>query len=72
MHTQILPDKKPLIFTIHARPILIKMNALTHYGLDTTLLRKAIAKRFNVKGILHNLTVTSALSKSDKIDSGFV
>ena len=41
-------------------------------GSDTTFLRKDIAKRLNPEGSQHQLTVTSALSKSDKIDSAIV
>ena len=50
----------------------IETNAPLDYGSDTTLLRKDIAKRLNVGGILQHVTVTSALSKSDKYDSAIV
>ena len=60
------------LFTIHAGPTSIDANALTHYGSNATLLGKAIAKILNVQGTLQHLTVTSALSKSDKIDSTIV
>ena len=67
VHTQIVPHKKPHFFIIHAGPISTETNALVHYGSDTTL-GKYIAKRLNVEGTLQYLTVTSTLSKSDKID----
>ena len=38
-------------------------------GSDTTFLRKDIARRLNLEVIQQQLTVTSALSKSGKIDS---
>ena len=41
-------------------------------GSETTLLRKNIAKRLNLEGSQQQLTVTSALSKSGKIDSTIV
>ena len=41
-------------------------------GSDTTFLRKDIARRLNLKVIQQQLTVTSALSKSGKIDSAIV
>ena len=43
-----------------------------HYGSDKTFLGKDIAKILNIEGTLQHLTVTSALSKSDKIDSTIV
>ena len=41
-------------------------------GSDTTLLIENIAKRLNLEGTQQQLTVTSTLSKSDKIDSAIV
>ena len=72
VHIQIVPHKKPHFFIIHARPISIETDAPIHYGSDTTFLGKDIVERLNVEGTLHHSTVTSALSKSDKIDSALV
>ena len=63
---------KSHLFTIHTGPISIDANALTHYGSDTTFLGKDIAIILNVEDTLQHLTVTSALSKSDKIYSTIV
>ena len=53
-------------------PLSVETNALLDCGSDTTLLRMDIAKRLNLEGSQQQLTVTSALSKSDKIDSAIV
>ena len=53
-------------------PLSVETNALLDCGSDTTLLRKDIAKRLNLEGSQQQLLVTSALSKSDKIDSAIV
>ena len=47
----------------------IETNALLDCGSDTTLLRKDIAQRLNLKGKQEKLSVTSALSRSHNIDS---
>ena len=50
----------------------VETNALLKCGSDTTLLRKEIAKRLNIESTQQHLIVTSALSKSDKINSAIV
>ena len=50
----------------------IETNALLDWGSDTTLLRKDIAQRLNLKGKQEKLSVTSALSRSHDIDSATV
>ena len=50
----------------------IETNALLDCGSDTTLLRKDIAQRLNLKGKQEKLSVTSALSRSNNIDSATV
>ena len=50
----------------------VETNALLKCGSDTTLLRKEIAKRLNLEGTQQHLIVTSALSKSDIINSAIV
>ena len=52
--------------------IFIESNALLDCGSDTTLLRKDIAERLNLKRKLERLSVTSALSRSHNIDSAIV
>ena len=47
----------------------IETNALLDCGSDTTLLRKDIAQRLNLKGKQEKLSVTSALSRSHNIHS---
>ena len=53
-------------------PLSVKTNPLFDCGSDTTLLRKDIAKRLNLQGRQQQLTGTSTLSKSDKIDSAII
>ena len=50
----------------------IETNALLDCGSDTTLFRKGIAQRLNLKGKQEKLSVTSALSRSHDIDSATV
>ena len=57
---------------ISSGPLSVETNALLDCGSATASLRKNIAKRLNLEGSQQQLTVTSALSKSDKIDSSIV
>lgn len=50
----------------------VEKNALLDCESDTTLLRNDITKRLNLKRSQQPLAVTSALSKSDKIESAIV
>ena len=50
----------------------VEKNALLNCESDTTLLRKDITKRLNLERSQQPLAVTSALSKSDKIESAIV
>ena len=75
VHTQIVKSHSflqviPIILS--NGPLSVETNALFECGSNTTLLRKDIAKRLNLEGAQKQLTVTSTLSKSDKIDSAIV
>ena len=75
VHTQILKSHTFLqvirIISLN-EPLSVETNALLGCGSDRTLLIKDIAKRLNLDGRQQQLTVTNALSKSDKIDSAIV
>ena len=53
-------------------PLSVETNALLCSRSDTTFLRKDIAKRLKLESSQQQLTATSALLKSDKIDSAIV
>ena len=74
MHTQIVKSHTFLqvIPIISSGPLSVETNALLDCGSATASLRKDVAKRLNLEGSQQQLTVTSALSKSDKIDSSIV
>ena len=75
VHTQIVKSHTFLniiLIILSNGPLSVKTNPLFDCGSDTTLLRKDIAKRLNLEGRQQQLTGTSILSKSDKINSAIV
>ena len=61
-----------VISIISNGPISVETNTTLDCGSNTTLSRKGIAKILNLEGSQQQLTVTSFLAKSDKINSAIV